>query len=165
MSPFLRCFEALKSSLLQKTLLNLIKVGSFPQLLKATIVEPHDSQKARLKFETLQTLSSIVAETCAAYPSKFGISHDMQQRGGSGNVSQDRKERMLGFRHYLGLIINGCGSRNKYINILLRFTSCLSIGRFRKEEIYSDTPNDENIHLTTVDRVCSIRQELAIWKQ
>jgi hypothetical protein len=57
---------------------------------------------------------------------------------------------MLGFRQYLWLIINGCGSRNKYINVILRFTPCLSIGRFRKEEIYSDTPNNENIHLTTV---------------
>lgn len=75
------------------------------------------------------------------------------------------RSNMLGFRHYLWLIINGCGSRNKYINVILRFTPFLSIGRFRKEEIYSDTPNNENIHLTTVDRVCSIRRELAIWKQ
>jgi hypothetical protein len=133
--------------------------GSFPQLLKATIVEPHDSQKARLKFETLQTLSSIVAETYAAYPSKFGISHDMQQRGGNDPVMSQRigRSSKLEYRYYLGLIINERGSRDKYINILLRFTSCLNIVRFRKQEIYSDIPNDENIHLTTFDRVCSIR--------
>jgi hypothetical protein len=96
-----------------------------------------------------------VAETYEAYPSKFGIS----QRGGRDPVMSQRigQSSKLGYTYYLGLIINECGSRDKYMNILLRFTSCLNIGRFRKQEIYSDIPNDENIHLTTFDRACSVR--------